>query len=268
MFAPEPGCGAKRPPLPDGGRDRLVAIVTAMPEEFEAIAPRVSQAERRRMGKGARGIFLEGKMAGAAVLLAMTGDGKVRAERGVSCLLRESPVSVLVGAGAAGALVPPLRAGDIVVAARVVDEKGDAPPPDAGWLSRAVALGAKPATVVTIAKLVCSSKEKKHLASRFGATESGPAVVDTESAAWARAAAGCGVPYLILRAVSDTFEEDLPGFLSSCLDSAGSVDRAAVARKLIRHPGALPPLLRARERVREGAGKVGLFLERALSEKI
>ena len=131
MFAPEPGCGAKRPSLRGSGREGVVAIVTAMPEELEAIVPRVSQAERRRMGKGARGIFLEGKMAGASVLLTMTGDGKVRAERGVSYLLRESPVSVLVGAGAAGALGPSLSAGEVLVAARVVDEEGDAPPPDA-----------------------------------------------------------------------------------------------------------------------------------------
>ncbi len=268
MFASEPGCGAKAPPLPRKPESSVVGIVTAIPEEFEAIEGRLSDGHRLRAGKGDRGILLRGRISGASVLLAMTGDGKARAERGVSFLLREFPVSVLVGAGAAGALGPSLRAGDIIVSERVVDESGDAPPPDAGWISRAVALGARPATVVTLAKLVCSSKEKKDLASRFGATDSGPAVVDMESAAWARAATGRGVPYVILRAVSDTFEEELPGFLSSCLSAEGSVDRAAVARRLLLRPGALPVLLKARERVREGAGRVGLFLEKVLSEKI
>lgn len=268
MFAAEPGCGAKRPPQRDGRKDGVVAVVTAMPEEFKAIAPGVSQAEHRRMGRGNRGFFLEGKIGGASVVLGLTGDGAARAFRSLEFLFEEFPVFFVIGAGAAGALVPSLRAGDIVVAARVVDEEGDAPPPDADWISRAVALGAKPATVVTLAKLVCSSKEKKNLASRFGVTDSGPAVVDMESAAWARAATGRGVPYVILRAVSDTFEEELPGFLSSCLDGEGSVDRAAVARKLLLHPAALPVLLKARERVREGAGRVGLFLEKVLSEKI
>jgi adenosylhomocysteine nucleosidase len=268
MFAPEPGCSAKRSSRPDGGGDRLVAIVTAMPEEFEAIAQCVSRAQRPRMGEGARGIFLEGKMASASVLLAMTGDGRIRAERGVSFLLGEFPVSLLVGAGAAGSLVPSLRAGEVVVAERVVDEEGGTPLPDVGLVSRAVALGAKPATVVTLPTLICSSKEKGVVAARFGLANPAPAVVDTESAAWARAAAGRSIPFLILRGVSDAFEEDLPGFLSSCASPDGSVDRAAVARKLLIRPAALPVLLRARRQVRVGAARVGLFLEKLLLEKI
>ena len=207
-------------------------------------------------------------MAGSPILLAMTGDGRARAEGGVSLLLREFPVSFLVGAGAAGALVPALRAGDIVVAKRLVDEEGDVPAPAADLLSHAVNGGAKPGTIVTLSKLMCSSKEKGAVAARFGLADPTPAVVDTESAAWARAAASRGVPCLIVRAVSDTFEEDLPDFLSSCLSPEGSVDRAAVARRLLFHPGSLRVLLRARERVREGAAKVGLFLETLLSEKI
>ncbi len=268
MFAPEAGCGAKRPPHRGGRHEGVIAVVTAMPEEFEAIARVVSNGRRLRAAKGVRGIFLEGRMAGAPVLLAMTGDGAARASTAVSFFLRESPVSFLVGAGAAGALVPSLRAGDVVVGQRVLDEEGEAPPPDAAFVSRAMALAAKPATIVTLSKLICSSREKEDLASRYAVSDSAPAVVDTESSAWARAAAGRHVPYLILRAVSDTFEEELPEFLSACLDAEGSVDRAAVARRLFRHPAALPPLLRARERVRQGAERVGRFLERLLLEKI
>ena len=268
MFAPEAGCGTKRPPRRHDQHEQLVAIVTAMPEEFEAVAKAVSQPHRRRMAKGARRFFLEGKIAGAPVLLAMTGDGSVRASVSGSFFLGEFPVSLLVGAGAAGALVPSLRSAEIVVGNRVVDEEGDAASPDAELLSRAVAAGAKPVTVVTLSKLICSSKEKRDLASRFGYSDSAPAVVDTESAAWARAAARRGVPWLILRAVSDTLEDDLPAFIASCLSADGSVNRADVARKLVVRPGALPVLLRARRRVREAAAGVGLFLEKLLLEKI
>jgi adenosylhomocysteine nucleosidase len=268
MFAPEPGCGSKRPHLRQGRTDGVIAIVTAIPEEFATIASRISDGQRLRVGKDDPGIFLRGRIVGAPVLLAASGDGAMRASSCVSFLLREFPVSVLVGAGAAGALGPSLSAGEVLVAARVVDEEGDAPPPDAGWISRAAALGAKPATFVTVARPLTSSKEKSEVALRFGVPDPAGAVVDMESAAWARAAAGRGVPYVILRAVSDTFEEELPGFLSSCLSAEGSVDRAAVARRLLVRPGALPVLLKARERVREGAGRVGLFLEKLLSEKI
>jgi len=268
MFASEPGCGTKQPPLPGRGKSSLVAIVTAIPEEFHAIVPRVSQAERRRTGKGHRGFLLKGRMAGVPALLAMAGDGAARASGSVSFLLGEFSVSFLVGAGAAGALVPSLQAGEILVASRAVDEQGDAPPPDSGLLSSAVACGARPATFVTVARPVCSATEKRDLAVRLAASDSSPAVVDMESAAWARAAASRGVPYMLLRAVSDTFEEELPAFLASCLSPEGSVNRSTVARRLILRPAALPVLLRMRRRVRDGAGALALFLERLLPEMI
>jgi adenosylhomocysteine nucleosidase len=268
MFASEPGCGAKRPHFPEGRKSHLVAIVTAIPEEFEAIAKFVSEGRRVRAPRDRRGFLLKGRMGGAAVLLAMTGDGRTRAERGVSFLLGEFPVSLLVGAGAAGALDPSLRAGEIVVAERLVDEEGEAPPPDGPLLARAVALGARPATFVTVARPITSSREKRETAVRFGIPDSSGAVVDMESAAWARASASRGIPFLALRAVSDSFEEDLPAFLSSCLTPEGSVDRAAVARRLLLRPAALPALLRMRRRVREGAEALALFLERLLGEMI
>ena len=268
MFASEPGCATKRTPRREGRKDGLVAIVTAIPEEFHAIAKCVSYGERRRIGRRHRGFLLRGKIAGTPIILAMTGDGEVQAERGLSFLLRETRVSVLIGAGAAGALSPSLGAGEILVAERVVDAAGEAPAPDAALVARAVALGAKPATLVTVARPVTSSKERGEVARRFGPADRPVAVVDMESAAWARAAAGHGIPYVILRAVSDTFEEELPGFLSSCLSRDGSVNRVAVARRLLFRPGALQVLLRARERVRAGAEAIGRFLERLLPEKI
>lgn len=250
MSAPEPG---------------LVAIVTAIPEEFEAIEGHISDRQRLRAGDGDGGFLLRGRIAGAPVLLVASGDGAARASASVSFLLRESPVSFLVGAGAAGALDPSLRTGEIVVADRILDEKGDGPRPDETLVARARSLGAIPATFVQAARPICSSKEKEILAVRLRLAGGAPAVVDMESSEWARAAALHGVPFLLLRAVSDTFEEDLPGFLSDCLSAEGSVNRAAVARKLITHPTALPVLLRARKRVREAACQLGAFLERFLT---
>ncbi len=198
-----------------------------------------------------------------------TGDGAKNAERALSLAFSEasgvSSFSLFIGLGAAGAVTPGLASGDIVASSRVVDESGEVPAPDAVLLARAARLGAKPATFVTTRAPVCSSKEKSDLAARVGASAASPAVADMESAAWARAASGRGLSYLILRAVADTFEEDLPAFLASCLGSDGSVDRAAVARRLILHPSALPGLLGMRERVRDGSARLASFLPRFLS---
>ncbi len=264
MFAPEPACATKRPPLRNRGKSDLVAVVTALPEEFQAIAKIVREAARGGEGDAEEDYLLRGKIAGAPALLSMTGDGPPCAFASASFLLTEFPVSLLVGTGAAGGLVPNLRTGEVVVSGRVVDESGEAPPPDGALVARAVSLGAKAATLVTAARPLTSSTERDALAVRVGATLAAPAVVDMESAAWGRAAARHGVPYVILRAVSDAFEDDLPRFLPSCLSPEGSIDRAAVALRLVARPDALPALLRARGRVREGAANLAAFLERCL----
>jgi adenosylhomocysteine nucleosidase len=264
MFAVEAGCGTKRPAGLPAAHPEPVAIVTAIREEFEALAKGVSGGQRHRLGNGGGGWLLRGTMAGASVRLGMTGDGATRASRSLQYLFEESPVSLLVGAGVAGALVPSLLAGDLVVSRRVIDEGGEAPPPDASLVARTLALGAKPATFVTAAGPLTSSSQKADLAARVGASDSAPAVVDMESSAWARAAAGQGVPYVILRAISDTCDEELPAFLSSCLGADGSVDRAAVARRLLVHPGALPALLAMRRRVVAASEGLGRFLARFL----
>ena len=78
-----------------------------------------------------------------------------------------------------------------------------------------------------------------------------------ESASWARACASAGVPYVILRAISDTADEDLPGYLAACMDAEGSIRRSAVARGAVFHPGAIPALLRMRRRVAECGRALG-----------
>ena len=78
-----------------------------------------------------------------------------------------------------------------------------------------------------------------------------------ESAAWARACGQAGVPYVFLRAISDTAEEDLPGYLAGCMDAEGSIRRAAVASRALLHPGSIPALLRMRGRVAAGGRVLG-----------
>ena len=263
---PSPGSGRTAMSGPEPGP---VAIVTAIPEEFESIAKSVSEGQRLRLGKRDRGFLLRGRISGAPVLLVASGDGAARASASVSFLLREFPVSFLVGVGAAGALDPSLGAGEIVVADRVVDAGGDAPPPDAGWVTRAVALGARPVDVRV-------GREADDL---FEGEERGCRPLRHSGFNRRRGRHGVGgvgagggepgtFPTGSLRAVSDTFEEELPEFLSSCLSRDGSVDRAAVVRRLVLHPGALPGLLRMRGRVRDGASALALFLERLLPEMI
>jgi hypothetical protein len=73
---------------------------------------------------------------------------------------------------------------------------------------------------------------------------------------------------LIVRAISDTSEEDLPGYLSRCMDSKGGIRRSAVALLAPLHPGSIPALFRMRRRVVDCADRVAAFVASLVAEGI
>ncbi len=215
--------------------DASVLVLAAIPEERSAIA---------------------GRLSGRAVVVA-TGDGPRNAARGATEAIERHRPTVVFGAGVAGALTPGLAAGEILASARILDARGEAPPPSRRLLEAALAAaGIRAGTLLTIDRPAVSAAEKATLAASTGA----PALCDMESAAWARAAAAAGVPYLVLRAVSDTAEEDLPRYLARCMNAGGGVSRAAVTLQALLHPATIPDLLRMRRRVADCAERLGEVL--------
>lgn len=220
-----------------------ILIVTAIPEELGAFA---------------------GRTLPPGVLVAATGDGPVRAARGAAALCARHRPSLLIGAGVAGALTADLGIGDLVVAHRVVDRDGETPWPNGVLVVQAAAKpGARQGTLVSVDRPVVSAAEKAALAERFGPP---PAAVDMESAAWARAASAAGIPFLIVRIVSDASDEELPGYLSGCMDGEGGIRRSAVALAALTHPRSIPALWRMRARVTDCAGRVAAFVASLAAE--
>src|SRR4030095_3330971 len=120
------------------------------------------------------------------VVVASTGDGPRRASRAAAALCARHRPSLVIGAGVAGALTPDLGVGDLVVAHRVLDAEGETPWPNGVLVVQAAAKpGARQGTLVSVDRPLVSASEKLAWAARVGP---GPAAVDMESAAWARAA--------------------------------------------------------------------------------
>ncbi len=224
---------------------RPLAIVTALPEELEAI----------------------GALARDGLAVAASGDGPRNAERGAASLCDAVRPAVLIGAGVAGGLSPRLFAGSLVASRRIVDDAGEAPRPDEALLARAVAAGAAAATLVTVSRPVVAASAKAELARAIGANVRGDdsAAVDMESAAWSRVAAARGIPFLAVRAISDRFDEDLPGYLADCVGADGGIRRAEVARRALMHPASIPALWRMRRRVEAAVRVLAKFLEALLA---
>lgn len=237
-----------------------VAIVTALPEELAPILRRAHRVERAGRGRVYQGFF-----GGVPAVFAATGDGPLRAQRAASDLCRVFAPSALYGAGIAGALSASLRAFDLVVARRVRDGRAESPTPDAELLARARATG-DPAVglLLTVDRPVVDPRQRAALAAALAPEE--PAAVDMESAGWARAAAAHGVPYAIVRAISETASEELPELLTRCVGPDGSIRRTSVVARALARPVAFPALLAMRRRLVHGAEKLAAFLDRLLSE--
>jgi adenosylhomocysteine nucleosidase len=227
-----------------GGKDRRarVLIVTAIAEELAAF-------ERRRLP--------------GDVVAALTGEGPRKAARAANALLARHRPALLVGAGVAGALSSDLGVGDILVARRVLDSAGWAPPPDENLVARAAAMpGARSGTLLCLDRPLLTAAEKAEWAAKVGEA---PAAVDMESAAWARSAAEHGVAYLVVRAVSDDALEELPRYLSRCMDKDGGIRRSAVALRALGQPSTIPTLLRMRRRVTDCSDRLAAFVEHFLA---
>jgi adenosylhomocysteine nucleosidase len=233
-------------------------ILTAISEELDigAILRRASRV--RYPWRGAVGA----RVGETEVVIAATGDGAMRAAAAAASLCDRMRPLAVVGAGIGGALSPDLGSGAIVAAHRVRDSSGDAPAPDARLLSRALEAGAAAGTLLTVAHPVTAAVEKRRLAAFL----EGPSAVDMESAAWARVAASRGIPYLVVRSISDRADEDLPDYLVACMGEDGAIRRGAVVARALARPARIPALFRLRRRVLDCGQRLSLFLERFLAD--
>lgn len=234
-----------------------IALVTAMKEEFEAV---LSRARGARF----RGTFVEARIGPADVALCMTGDGARNAGRAAAALCETVRPTALLGAGVAGALSPELAVGDLLVSRRIRDFEGDAPPPDAQLLAQGLAItGATAGTFLTVPRPVVLASLRPALVDSL--EDAGLAASDMESSAWARAAASLGIPYLVVRSISDRADENLPEYLTSCVGLDGGIRRSSVILRALAQPATIPALLRMRGRVLACAEGLAGFLEAFLT---
>jgi adenosylhomocysteine nucleosidase len=164
-----------------------------------------------------------GRLAGVPVRIGRLGETAPRAARALRRLLAAGlgdvrAVLVVGVAGGLGELAPC----DLVVADRVTDTEGEAPPPDPGWLDALPSDLGRRGTLVSAARVAAGAAEKQGLGARHGPEAR---AVDLETAALARVAAEHGLPYLVLRAISDTADETMAPFLQGCFRADGSMSR-------------------------------------------
>ena len=232
--------------------------LAAMRFEASALARRVAGARKARdTGPRDTGLrkAVSGAIGGRPVLIAVSGIGPQAARAAAEAcvdLARQGRCRRVVWIGIAGALSPGLKVGDLIVATSVTsaEEGHRARRPaialDRGLAASAISSGCAEAVVVSTPAPVVTADERRRLWRQVGSPDR--AAVDMESCEAARVLDAAGLPFAVLRAVSDTSEDDLPMALKAAATPAGGVSIPRLALAVLRRPRAAAPLAAVRFR--------------------
>jgi adenosylhomocysteine nucleosidase len=155
--------------------------------------------------------------------------------RAAAEILVQQGARSLMSFGLAGGLDPACRPGQLLIPRRVVATSGV-------WLAdaslTAACGGATVDAMFAGQKIAATARAKAELHRLTGAS-----AIDLESADVAWVAATHGLPFLVVRAVCDPAERDLPPAALAALDSAGGIGLWRVVASVMRQPWQIGPLL-------------------------
>jgi adenosylhomocysteine nucleosidase len=236
--------------------DPPVLVLTAIREELSPLLRRVARFSSDRIG--GQPVYCT-RWRDPCLIMAATGDGTPRAESRARQLADHFRPTGLLGIGMAGALSPSLSPLDLVASARVRNGSDALPPPDSLLLTIACSAGALPGTLLTVSAPLASASQKRALAESAMAPGE-IAAVDMDSAGWARGAASAGVPFVVVRAISDAIDDELPEYLPRCVGPEGGIRRTAVLARAVARPATIPNLVRLRRRAAACGEKLADFV--------
>ena len=219
----------------------MLALLGALREEITGLQ-RHMVLEEASMQEDCR--VFRGRYKNKAIVLVQTGIGKERAETATKFILEHYPVTTMISLGFAGALTEGLKIGDIILCSTIYCGNGqinrgpwqESLRSDTSLVSLAsqgrgvTTAGLYRGSSVTVAEPASSSKAKQDLSKAFPAE-----VVDMESYWIARIASTRHIPFIAIRAISDTMQDSLIPF-DQILDSNGKWRLKKVALYFLSHP--------------------------------
>lgn len=224
----------------------MIAVVAALDSELAGLRRQLKIANSHNIGE----VRIEqGQLGDRDCLLVQSGMGRRRAEQALHAVLEQYRPVAILSLGFCGALAATLRVGDLVVcspvgALRTMPSGPSAAPSPVGWLhcdgalvQQALAIPMPPGVgklvaggCMTVPRAAGPRNVKQWL------SESYPSVaVDMESFWIGRLAQEAGVPFLVVRSVSDTLAESLPSF-DGLVDDFGRASLTTLGRYLLYHP--------------------------------
>jgi adenosylhomocysteine nucleosidase len=208
----------------DGGV--MIAFVCAMPMELRPL--------RRRLRLRQTGLGYVGGIGDRPVIAVITGIGTALAHAATVRLLDAVDVEWVIVVGIAGAIENETPIGTLVLPQLVIsgaDGSGHRPTP--------LRIDTAPGKLWTSDELLLDPAQHADLRAH------GVVALDMETAAVAKVCDERGVPWSVVRAISDRAGDgSLDAEIVGLSHADGRPNFSAVTRYLVRHPGALPRLIR------------------------
>ncbi|MCH7996638.1 MAG: hypothetical protein IIB11_02555 [Chloroflexi bacterium] len=198
---------------------------------------------------------VEGKYRGTKVVLATTGIGGGNVEERVSSMVESCRPDLLISLGYAGAASEELKVGDLVLCSRAsfLGDVLETHPDVAGRHEistdpvledlaveafQLAELVFHKGGCVTVTRLVGDPEAKRRIGNRWGVL-----AIDMEGCWMAQAAASRSLPFLGIRAITDTVTQRLPD-LSGLIDGDGGISVLGSLAHALGHPTDIYPMAR------------------------
>lgn len=250
--------------------DVELLIIVAVAEELRAVLHRTHRAVRRR--DGGQEYWL-GALGDKSVAVVRTGMGRDRARAAVGAVLTTVRPRAAVVMGFCGGISEWADAASLVLAEYVMDwpdfpgkSDTDQPDqvfrPDPSLMEAARAIQVPGARIVeggilSVGRLVRTTQVKGYHGPRAARCRA----IDMESGVVVWLLEEAGVPWVTLRSVSDTLDEDLPLPFEEFLRPDGEIDRRRVLAAALVEPGLMLPLFRLGRQSLKAAANMARFAE-------
>ncbi len=238
-----------------------IVIITAMPEESGAILKSAVQRSKSLMSGRKRYCT---QIAGHEIVLMEGGMGMLNAGWAAMTLATENP-DLMISAGFGGAVLPGLPVGGVVLAEQVL-QWGPSGLEDVsvnffGSHQVASTLGLTRGTFISCNEIL----DKRTLAAKLPGSAANP-ILEMETAAVARVAAAHGIPFLAIRSVSDTGDEELDFSIDEFCDDSMRIRPTRVFATILRRPRIIPQLIRLARTSRVAAASLAMAMERLFKQ--
>jgi adenosylhomocysteine nucleosidase len=240
--------------------EKRIAIIGAIKDEIAGIKNQMQITDTLRWPTG--NAFV-GEWQGVPIILVRSGMGRDRARRALVEVAERFSLEHVYSIGYAGALNPALEVGDLVVADKVIEI--DSSQPDENMKSYSLdkeifntTAAARQRILLTVDRVVSTPKEKKLLREKYSAV-----AVDMETSSLAAEAQARNIPFISVRAITDTADQELID-CSRLVAEDGDVSKLKAGWHILTHPGDLKGMIDLGKHAKLATANLTEFLEKLM----